>query len=295
MIKKYIIAVSGGPDSMALLHKKKRLVKAVCHVNYHDREDTDNDERIVKTYCNKYNIPLYIIDTKKNNMQNYFDIKNPQTYYRKIRYDFFIEIANKLGIKKCLIGHHKNDVLESAFMQIEKNKKNLYLGIRKKSYYQSLLLMRPLLNKTKKELELYCKKKQIDYAVDYSNFSDIYERNVTRKKLNSYSKKELKKFYWKIKMNNFKNYFLILKINSEFKQWKKSDFSRIYFLNQNKKYKNHLIFLLLNFLNIVPNENKINQIIDFIEKNKNNPSKKYRLKNKEFLEVINNQLKYIKS
>ena len=195
MKKKYIIAVSGGPDSMALLNKKKKLVKAVCHVNYHDREDTDNDERIVKAYCNKYNIPLYIIDTQKNNIDDYLNIKNPQTYYRKIRYDFFVNIANKLGVKKCLIGHHKDDVLESAFMQIEKNKKNLYLGIRKKSYYQSLLLVRPVLNKTKKELENYCKKMQIDYATDYSNFSDIYERNVVRKKLANYSKKELNKFY----------------------------------------------------------------------------------------------------
>ncbi|MDE7112452.1 MAG: hypothetical protein K2N92_02510, partial [Malacoplasma sp.] len=73
------------------------------------------------------------------------------------------------------------------------------------------------------------------------------------------------------------------------------EFNRLYFLNQNKKYKTHLIFLFLNFFNITPNENKINQIIEFIEKNENNPTKKYRLKDKEFLEVVNNQLKYIKS
>lgn len=105
MKQKYLIAVSGGPDSMALLNKKKNLIKAVCHVNYHDREDTDNDERIVRDYCKKYNIDLFVFDTKKDDVSKYLDIKNLQTYYREIRYDFFEKIANQLNFLIVLESH----------------------------------------------------------------------------------------------------------------------------------------------------------------------------------------------
>lgn len=64
MKQKYLIAVSGGPDSMALLNKKKNLIKAVCHVNYHDREDTDNDERIVRDIYGLILIEHYLLFLK---------------------------------------------------------------------------------------------------------------------------------------------------------------------------------------------------------------------------------------
>lgn len=292
MKQKYLIAVSGGPDSMALLNKKKNLIKAVCHVNYHDREDTDNDERIVRDYCKKYNIDLFVFDTKKDDVSKYLDIKNLQTYYREIRYDFFEKIANQLNIKKVLIAHHKNDFLESAYMNINKNKKNLFLGIRKKTQFRSITLIRPLLNKTKSNLQNYCEKNDIEFAVDYSNFSDKYNRNVVRKIINEWDSKTIRKFYIKVKLFNLKNLFFIKFTEKKFNKWKNKSFLIDYFLKINNNYKNAIVYLFLNYIGIKPSENKINQIVEFIDKNKNGSSKKYRLKNIQFLEIKNKRLYY---
>ena len=49
--KKYLIAVSGGPDSMALMNSYKKQIYGVCHVNYHYRDSSNRDEEIVKRYC----------------------------------------------------------------------------------------------------------------------------------------------------------------------------------------------------------------------------------------------------
>lgn len=289
-LKKYIAAVSGGPDSMALLNKKRFFIKAVCHVNYHDREDTDNDEIILRSYCQKHNIPIYVFDTRKDDISKYQKFANPQTYYREIRYDFFEEIAKRLNIKKCLIGHNKDDFLESAYMTISKSKKNLFLGIRRKSKYRDIVLIRPLLRKRKKDLERYCIKKHISFAVDYSNFSDIYLRNTIRKKIATFSNKEVKQLYLKAKVNNYLNFFLIRKIERKFLEWKKKKFSIIYFIRMPKQMQTYLIYNFLNSFNVVPNENKITQVCDFLNKNQKNGLKHFRLKQDLFLAINNGKV-----
>ncbi|BAC43937.1 tRNA lysidine(34) synthetase TilS [Malacoplasma penetrans] len=292
MKHKYLIAVSGGPDSMALLNKKRHLVEAVCHVNYHDREDSDNDEKIVRDYCKKYNLKLFVFDTHKDDVSKYKDINNLQTWYREIRYDFFEKISQELGIKKILIAHQKNDFLESAYMSLNKNKKNLFLGIRRKSKFRSLILIRPLLNKTKKSLEQYCRSKNIEFVIDYTNFWDRYSRNVVRKMMAEWDKKTFQKFYLKVKWFNLKNMFFIKLLDSKFNNWIKQDFDINYFLKIKNNYKESLIYLFLNHIGIKPNENKIEQIIEFINKNKNGSVKKYRLKENQFIEIKNKKILY---
>ncbi|MCU9937407.1 7-cyano-7-deazaguanine synthase [Mycoplasmopsis felis] len=63
--KKYLIAVSGGPDSMFLLDKYKNKNIIVARVNYNQRKDSHIDTNIVKEYCKKNNIPLEIMELKK--------------------------------------------------------------------------------------------------------------------------------------------------------------------------------------------------------------------------------------
>ena len=64
----YIVGVSGGCDSMALLDAvyNKGIKVVVCHVNYHLRDDSDLDQETVSNYCSKYQIPLYVREIKKN-------------------------------------------------------------------------------------------------------------------------------------------------------------------------------------------------------------------------------------
>jgi tRNA(Ile)-lysidine synthase len=59
---RYLAAVSGGPDSMALLSQFKHDIVGVCHVNYHYRSTSNYDQSIVEKYCKKYGIKLYVLN-----------------------------------------------------------------------------------------------------------------------------------------------------------------------------------------------------------------------------------------
>lgn len=289
-MKKFLIAVSGGPDSMYLLNKFKNKDLIVCHVNYHDRDDTDNDQRIVKNFCEKFNLKLYVYDTIEQNSKEIYKDKNLQVFYRKIRYDFFEKIASENNIKICLIAHNKNDFLESYYMQKAKYKNLLYYGIKKKSKYNNLTLYRPLINKWKSNLEKYCLNKKIEFAIDKTNFLDIYERNKVRKILNQKSKFFLNCLYLKILIINFKKFFIKLKVDSLFVEWKKNNFNVNYIKKINNKYLNFLWYSFLVDINIKANLNKINLIKNFVL-NSQNSNKFLRIKKNTFLYIKNNLIK----
>ena len=83
---RYLIAVSGGPDSMALLdivRNKKKYIE-VAHVNYHKRDSAINDEKLVRRYCRKYKIKFHLLDVYPDEVKGNF-----QSYARDKRYEFF--------------------------------------------------------------------------------------------------------------------------------------------------------------------------------------------------------------
>ena len=92
---KYLVAVSAGPDSMALLDMlyKDGFNLVVCHVNYKTREDSDKEENIVRNYCKDNNIKIYV-NIYHDNSKGSFEDKA-----RKFRYNFFADIYKK---RKCI-------------------------------------------------------------------------------------------------------------------------------------------------------------------------------------------------
>ncbi len=191
MEKKYLAAVSGGPDSMALLDLYKDQIKAVCNVNYKKRVDSDIDQKIVEEYCKQHGIECYV---KVLSDKDYELGGNFQNLARIIRYDFFLEIAHQLKIDTILIAHNLNDHLETAYMNIEKHSLSPYYGIKKVNHYHDLRIIRPLLDVKKQDLQTYCDLKKIPYAIDSSNCQDIYERNKIRKIINRFSDEKLNQF-----------------------------------------------------------------------------------------------------
>lgn len=184
MLRRYLLAVSGGPDSMAMLNMYKNRAKAVCTVNYNKRQDSNKDVEIVRNFCEANNIKFYLKEIDPN-IYKETKIDNFQSFARKLRYDFFLEIAKKENIKRLMIAHNLNDSLETAYMQFSRNSKSLFYGIREKSRFENLILYRPLLIYQKDCLMRYCDEKNIMYAIDISNDSDIYERNRVRKIIKS--------------------------------------------------------------------------------------------------------------
>ncbi|WP_027122234.1 tRNA lysidine(34) synthetase TilS [[Mycoplasma] imitans] len=280
--KQYLIGVSGGPDSIYLLDKYQDEIKVVCHVNYNKRQTALRDQLIVYNYCLRRNIPLEILTISSNH--NYH--KNFQDQARKIRYDFLLDVAKKFQVDQCLIAHQKDDFLENATMQYEKNQDLLFYGLHKDSKYQSLKLYRPLLDLWKDEILAFLDKHKISYGIDESNFSLVYKRNKIRaelSKLTQEQKQEKLNFFLKLNEQNKARYKNLIQLLSS---WNNNYLELINF----SEYHN-FIYLWLSQNNIKYTKNKADNILSFLKK-KN--KKLFRLKDGIFLGKENDKLKIIK-
>lgn len=185
----FIVAgISGGPDSMALLHYLKEIMpkKVVCaHVNHNIRNESDYEEEQLKNYCNKHHI---IFESTK--IKNYTE-SNFENEARKKRYAFFEEILKKYHSKYLFLAHHGDDLIETVIMKILRGS-NIegYAGIKQISKRKNYYIIRPFLNYTKDNLIVYCHNHCIKYSVDSSNKNIKYTRNRIRKYILPVLKKE---------------------------------------------------------------------------------------------------------
>ena len=175
MNKRYLVAVSGGSDSMALLdmlYKKGHLL-IVAHVNYKKRESADRDETIVRLYCQKNSLVFEVLYPQHES-------GNFQNWARKVRFDFFKELINKYSLAGVYLGHQADDLLETYLIQKTQNRVPLYWGLLKETKINGLKIYRPLLNYKKEDLLNYCIDNNIEYGEDESNHENKYLRNKIR-------------------------------------------------------------------------------------------------------------------
>lgn len=176
MEKKIIVAVSGGPDSMALLDilHKKGYDCIVAHVNYGVRKTGMRDQHFVEDYCKNHQLKfeLYLADQVHDG--------NFQARAREIRYNFIGELSKKYSIQDVYVAHHQGDLLETYIMQKKRNITPQYYGIKNKVRYKNIFLIRPLLAYSKSDLVKYCNDNNIEYGIDESNLEIEYKRNQIR-------------------------------------------------------------------------------------------------------------------
>ena len=188
--RKYLVGVSGGVDSMALLDMlvKKAYNVIVVHYNYHFREDSDLDENLVRSYCQNHHLPFYVRQGDKKEYQK----GNFEMLAREKRYAFYKEIGDLNGIDTIILGHHLNDHLETIVMQLQRHNTKGYLGIKEQSYVKNMQVVRPLLKLKKQQLIDYCTKNHLEYHEDYTNYDTRYTRNHVRHiDLKKYNEQEL--------------------------------------------------------------------------------------------------------
>ena len=175
----WLTAVSAGPDSMALLSMclEQGIPCAAAHVNYHHRKEADEEESWIRLFCAEHDIPLYVRN------EPFVYEGNFEAAARAWRYDFFEQIVKKNGYKGVLIAHHEDDLLETYFMQEEKNLVPDYYGLREEMMYHGILVKRPLLGMTKKELVSYCESHGIRYYTDSTNADESLTRNRIRRQI----------------------------------------------------------------------------------------------------------------
>ena len=196
---KIILAVSGGPDSIAMLNclfnlkikleekENLRFQIYVAHVNHMIRDEAKSDETYVQELCDKLNIPFFSksIDVKKIAHNNKMGIEEAG---RMERYNFFDEIMQELSGNKIAIAHNKNDKIETIIMHLLRGTGlNGLIGLEpiKNNKY-----IRPLLECSRQEIEEYCEKNNLNPKIDKTNFDNTYTRNKIRNIVIPYVKQE---------------------------------------------------------------------------------------------------------
>lgn len=173
--KKYLLACSFGPDSMALFWMlyNQGYKFVVVHVNYKTRDLSNYEEESLKKLCQSLGIKCY--STVFN-----IDVSNFESDARKFRYTYFNEIYLKENCNYLLTAHHMDDNIETYLMQKRRNNLTMYHGIYENTKYKDMNVLRPLLNFGKKDLIKYCDDNNYEYSIDITNLDNHYERNDIR-------------------------------------------------------------------------------------------------------------------
>jgi len=178
----FVVAVSGGPDSLALsflakILEIKRLVKVKYFIVDHKlRRESTSEAIYVKKTLKNYLINLEILSWNGAKPK-----KNIQSIARDKRYELLISRAKKYKIKNILLGHHLDDLFENFFLRILRGSGlNGLISLDKKTKKNEVNLIRPLINVDKKDLIYISKKIFESYVEDPTNQDDKYKRVKVR-------------------------------------------------------------------------------------------------------------------
>ncbi len=192
---KLVLGVSGGPDSICMLdvlnriknNKEIKFEIAVAHINHMIRTEAVEDEKFVKNFCEKIDIPFYSksIDVQKIANNNKIGTEEAG---RNARYEFFDEILKQTNSNKIAIAHNKNDKAETILMNALRG--SGIAGLRGIEPIKDNKYIRPLIECERTEIEEYCKQREIEPRIDRTNFENVYTRNKIRNIVIPYIKQE---------------------------------------------------------------------------------------------------------
>lgn len=169
---KYILAVSGGVDSVVLLDmmaKMKEHQLIVAHFDHGIRDESAADARFVEALAKKYQVPFEMKRVELGTNAS-------EDAARKARYTFLFELAKTYNAK-IVTAHHQDDVIETIAINLMRG-----TGWRGLAVLNSDKVIRPLLTKRKQELRTYALRNNLEWVEDETNATDTYLRNRIRSK-----------------------------------------------------------------------------------------------------------------
>ncbi len=174
-----VLGVSGGIDSMVLLHVflQNNWPCVVAHVNYQLRdEDSRGDMEFVVDTCNKLGVECHVKEVNTKQIASELGI-SIQMAARDIRYHFFEEVLVKVGAQKIATAHHQDDELENFFIYLMRNQiHSAWMGIPEERGN----IIRPLLRIPRKIIADFAAENAIKWREDCSNLETKYLRNKIR-------------------------------------------------------------------------------------------------------------------
>ena len=189
---KIVLGLSGGPDSVCLLHILNRLKEVLdievyaAHLNHEIRGmEARKDALYVSQLCESLGITFFV---KSINVPQYCkDNKlSLEEGARKLRYEMFFEIKEKLNANKIAIAHNMNDQAETVLMRMMRG--TGLQGLKGIDYIRDDIIIRPILEIERSEIEAYCEEHKLDPRIDATNLESIYTRNKIRLELIPYMK-----------------------------------------------------------------------------------------------------------
>lgn len=186
-----VVATSGGPDSMCLLHllcelkQELNLKLIVAHVNHNLREASKMEASFVQKVCEENNLIYEYLEIKDYGQENI------EQAARLKRYNFFDELVHTYHAKYLMTAHHGDDLMETILMRLTRGSSlKGYAGFKKEYEKDNYKVVRPLITQTKQEIIEYMDNLGLKYFIDESNFSDKYTRNRYRKNILPFLKQE---------------------------------------------------------------------------------------------------------
>ncbi len=194
-----VIGLSGGPDSVCLFHILHQLKEALgielhaVHINHGLRPGAaDEDQRYAEKLCADYQVPFRAFAFDVNRIAKEEGISGEDAG-RKVRYQSFFEVAGQIASEtgasvKIAVAQNMNDQAETILMRILRGTGTDGLGgieyLREEK--NKGVVIRPLLDVSREEIETYCRENGLNPRIDLTNLEPIYTRNKIRLKLLPY-------------------------------------------------------------------------------------------------------------
>lgn len=182
-----LVAVSGGPDSLCLLHllmklrRKWDLQLHVVTIDHQLREGSKEDVQFVEQFAEDAGIPCTVIAVETPTYQAKEQI-GTQVAARDLRYEAFAKVMKQYDHPTLALGQHGDDQVETVFMQMMRFAEPGYVkGMPITRPFANGQIIRPLLCVTKEEILMYCEDENLQARIDPSNEETIYTRNAVRK------------------------------------------------------------------------------------------------------------------
>lgn len=175
----YIVALSGGPDSVALLRVLVALGYHVhaAHCNFHLRgEESDRDEHFCVTLCDKYGIALHRIHFDTTTYASLHQV-SIEMAARELRYHYFASLCRDIQADGICVAHHSDDQVETILLNIIRG---TGIGGLQGMKWRNGNILRPMLGVSRQEVLDYLDDLQQGYVVDHTNLEDEVQRNKVR-------------------------------------------------------------------------------------------------------------------